>query len=219
MSENADRGYSNTCALLSRKIQELTTRVQVSNQNAKLKADYDSKAARFENSAKYCSAVMNIVKPMIDDLELYIDEKRKTSMQNINNALRLAGEIIKDATEGIYFQLDGDEACLVTPDGLEVDAVEGCGYRQISSVFLRSVVLSANRDTLPILMLDEVFSLVSQENSASLSTYLNLITRSAQVISIEQKPQVYANIDYTQYTFKKGERYAEVSKEVITHDS
>ena len=37
-------------------------------------------------------------------------------MLNINNALRMAGDIIPDADEGIKIKLDGDEAFVVTSD-------------------------------------------------------------------------------------------------------
>lgn len=217
MSTYANDNYSNTCSVLDRVIQDYTTRIKLSEQNKNLKATYEGKCKQLQGGVQYCNAILDFVKPMIEDLHEYIDGKRKASMENINAALRMAGEIIKDATEGIYFQLDGDEAYLVTPDGLEVDAVEGCGYRQISSTFLRSVILEANPGKLSTLMLDEVFSLVSPDNSASLSLYLNVMTQNTQVISIEQKPQVYSNIDHVRYVFTKGEQFAEVTKEMVTH--
>ena len=154
---------------------------------------------------------------MLDDIQVYIAERRKNSMQSMNNALRMAGEIIQDSTEGIYFKIDGDEAWLATPDGLEADMVEGGGYRQISSTFIRSVVLGVNNGTLDTLLLDEIFALVSPENSAALSLYLNVICQDKQVISIEQKPQVYSNIDSVMYTFSKGTDYTEVHKSIIKH--
>lgn len=207
--------YSSTCAALSKAISDLDVRVRVSEQNQKLKDTYTDKIKTLEDNIGLCNGVINIMKPLLEDVQKYITGRRKESMNNINNALRLAGEIIQDATEGIYFQLDGDEAWLSTPDGLEVDTVEGGGYRQISSTFIRSVVLGANRNTLNTLLLDEIFALVSAENSATLSLYLNVMFQNMQVISIEQKPEVSSNIDNITYTFAKNNNYAEVTKKVI----
>jgi hypothetical protein len=196
-------------------IQDLDVRVRLSEQNQKLIDSYTEKVKKLEENIGLCNGVINIIKPMLEDVQEYITKRRKNSMQNINNALRIAGEIIQDATEGIYFKMDGDEAWLSTPDGLEVDIVEGGGYRQISSTFIRSVVLAANSQTLNTLMLDEIFALVSPENSATLSLYLNVMCQDKQVISIEQKPQVYSNIDSITYKFIADEKYTEVTKKVI----
>lgn len=163
--------------------------------------------------------LIDMVKPLLAGTQEYIDAKKKESMNNINNALRLAGEIIKDSAEGIFFQLDGDEAWLSTRDGLEVDMTEGGGYRQISSTFIRSAVLSASPHNLKTMLLDEMFATVSVQNSSVLSLYLNVMCQDMQVISIEQKPQVYSNVDATVYTFNKVGDYTEVTSKKITHSA
>jgi len=211
--------YSSTCAALEKEISDLDVRVRVAEQNVKLKDSYTDKIKTLEDNIGLCNGVMNIIKPLHEDVQKYITERRKQSMNNINNALRLAGEIIQDSTEGIYFQLDGDEAWLSTPDGLEVDMVEGGGYRQISSTFIRSVVLAASHKTLNTMLLDEIFALVSPENSATLSLYLNVMFQNMQVISIEQKPEVSSNIDNITYVFSKDNDYAEVKKQVVKRNA
>lgn len=217
MPENKPNDYRDTCSIIEKAIQDLNVRARVSDQNRKLQDSYTSQIKTLEENIAVCNGVMDIMKPMLDDIQVYIAERRKNSMQSMNNALRMAGEIIQDSTEGIYFKIDGDEAWLATPDGLEADMVEGGGYRQISSTFIRSVVLGVNNGTLDTLLLDEIFALVSPENSAALSLYLNVICQDKQVISIEQKPQVYSNIDSVMYTFSKGTDYAEVHKSIIKH--
>lgn len=215
MYEESVPNYSDTCSALDSAIRELEVKIRLSEQNSKLRETYTKSIQEAQANYDLASYLLELVKPMDADIENYIAERKRESMQNINNAIRLAGEIIKDSTDGIYFNLDGDEAWLSTPDGLEVDMVEGGGYRQISSTFLRSVVLGANPDTLNTLLLDEIFSLVSPQNSATLSLYLNVICQDMQVISIEQKPQVYSNIDSRTYTFNKLNKFAEVTvKEV-----
>lgn len=215
MSTYNNNDYSNACAALDRCIQDLDVRIRMSEQNQKLHDSYKDKIKTLEDNIALCNGVMDIMKPLLDDVQEYITRRKKESMQNINNALRMAGDIIQDSTEGIYFNMEGDEAWLSTPDGLEVDMVEGGGYRQISSTFIRSVVLGSNPDNLSTLFLDEVFSLVSPENSAALSLYLNVMCQDRQVISIEQKPQVYSNIDSVVYMFSKDNDFAEVTKKLV----
>lgn len=215
MFANSINNYTNTCTALSKAIADLDVRIRVSAQNQNLIDSYTTKVRKLEENVSITKEMLDELRPLLNDIQDYIAKKRTSSMQNINNALRIAGEIIPDSGEGIYFKLDGDEAWLSTADGLEVDATEGGGYRQISSTFIRSVVLDSNRDKLKTLMLDEIFSLVSQENSAKLSLYLNIICQDNQVISIEQKPQVYSNIDNLTYVFNKDNDFAEVSMRLI----
>lgn len=215
MPEESVIDYSDACQRLNKAINDLNAKIRVSENNAKMRDNYKNKSETLQRSVVVVNKTLDFMKPVLEEAQKYAAERRKESMQNINNALRLAGEIIQDSTEGIYFQLDGDEAWLSTPDDLEVDDVEGGGYRQISSTFLRSVVLAANPDTLNTLLLDEVFALVSPENSAALSLYLNVMCQSMQVISIEQKPQVYSNIDCIAYKFVAGDDCASVYKSEI----
>lgn len=215
MSTYASGNYYNTCNELVSAIQQINTSIAISEQNAITKANNESNIKKYEANIMLCNGVLDNIKPIVEDVQDYVTERKKESMHNINNALRLAGEIIPDSTEGIYFKLDGDEAWLATPDDLEVQVVEGGGFRQVSSAFLRSVVMNSNPDNLQTMFFDEIFSLVSPENSSTLSLYLNVICQNSQIISIEQKPQVYSNIDCVRYLFTKDEDYATVTKSLI----
>lgn len=217
MHENSEHNYSSTCHSLESVVRDLEFKIRLSEQNRKLAESYQDKIKTAENNIVLCNSVIDVLKPMLADVQDYIAKRKKESMNNINNAIRIAGDIVQDATEGIYFKLEGDEAWIATPDDLEVDTVEGGGYRQISSSFLRTVVLQTNPELLNTVFLDEVFSLVSPENSAKLSLYLNVMSQTMQIVSIEQKPQVYSNVDTVTYTFSKGEEYAEVKKQEIKH--
>lgn len=218
MPAYAKPDYHNTCTSLAKTIQDLQVRIRVSEQNTKLMATYDENIDHLQTNVAICNKVIDVIKPLAIDTTEYIAKKRREALQNINNALRLAGEIIQDSTDGIFLNVDGEEAWLSTPDGLEVDLVEGGGYRQISSTFIRSVVLAANNQTLNTMLLDEIFSLVSPENSAALSLYLNIICQDMQVISIEQKPQVYSNISHVRYLFNKVGEYTTISKSIVNRD-
>lgn len=215
MSSFFTGSYSDTCTALMNEINRLDARIQVSEKNKKIYDEYTATNERLERSTAVCNSLLAEMKPLISVTQQYISDKRNSSMQDINNALRLAGEIIPESTEGIYFCLDGDEAWLSTPDSMEVDSVEGGGYRQISSTFIRSVLLETMFDRLHTLMLDELFSLVSPANSAVLSLYLNVMCQNMSVISIEQKPQVYSNINHRVYKFSKNGNYTSVTMEDV----
>lgn len=215
MFTNTALDYSDTRSNLMKTIQDLDVRIRVSEQNQKLYDSYTDKVKTLEENIALCNGVIDIMKPLLSDVQDYVTKRRRESMNNINNALRMAGEIIKDSTEGIHFEMKDDEAWLSTPDGLDVDMVEGGGYRQISSTFVRAVILESNPCTLNTLLLDEIFSLVSPENSAALSLYLNVMCQNMQVISIEQKPQVYSNVDSITYLFSNNDDYAEVTRRDI----
>ena len=205
--------YSSTCSGLSTAIQELRGTLRVAEQNEILREDYKKKKAQHDGNVRFCNNVIEALKPVIGSTKEYLDTRKTESLQNLNNALRMAGEIIQDAMTGIRVSIDKGTAMIVDEDGCEVQLTEGGGYRQISSAFLRHAVLSMAPQYLNTLFLDETFALVNVENSATLSSYLELMSRTTQIISIEQKPEIYANLDHISYTFKKAEKYSTVERE------
>lgn len=164
-------------------------------------------------SVKYCETVIESLKPCVKDIQEYITDKRKKSHSALNNALRVAAEIIPASMRGIKFEMEGDEAWLQAPNGAYVDRSEGSGYKGTTSVFLRSVVLSANPDKLQTLFLDEPLAKLSDERTALLSTYLPKMVENQQVILIEQKKEIYANADCTLYGFFKSDGFTSIVKE------
>lgn len=215
MPENAVHNYRDTCSRLGAEIQELAVNIRVGEQNKKLKDAYTEQLRRHEQNIDLCNSVIETLKPMVVDVEEYINTRREEAMLNINNALRMAGDIIPDADEGIKIKLDGEEAYVVTADDRTVQNTEGGAFRHISATFLQSVMLTSNPDNLRTLMLDEMFAQVNAENTAKLSLYLSALTQDMQVICIEQKHEIKSNIDTLVYRFNKGEQYAEVSKSYI----
>lgn len=215
MSENSVVDYSSTCARLAQVLQDLNVDIRVSEQNQKLKDTYTEQLRRHDKNIMLCNQVIEEMKPLIDDTEEYINARRVESMQNINNALRMAGEIVPDAETNISIKLDGDEAWIVTPDERTAQNTEGGAFRHISSTFLKAVMLGSNPNYLRTIMLDEMFAQVNAENTAKLSLYLSVLSQDMQVICIEQKPEIKSNIDTLVYHFKKGEEYAEVTKSFL----
>ncbi|MCM1218883.1 MAG: hypothetical protein NC548_30745 [Lachnospiraceae bacterium] len=215
MSQNQRHNYSGTCARLADVIRELDVSIRVSEKNEQLRDTYTEQLKRHERNIDLCTAVIELLKPMIDDTQTYINKRREEAMLSINNALRMAGEIIPDADDGIRIQLDGDEAYVTTADGRTVQNTEGGAFRHISSTFLQAIMLTTNPDLLRTIMLDEMFAQVNAENTAKLSLYLAVLSQDMQVICIEQKPEIKSNVDTLAYIFKKGEQFAEVTRQFM----
>lgn len=215
MSQDTSNNHLSTCSGLTSKINDLSVQIRVSEKNKELQQTYNEQLQRHERNIELCNQVIDELKPMIDDTHSYINTRRQEAMLSINNALRMAGEIVPDAADGIMINLDGDEAWVSTAEGRTVQNTEGGAFRHISSTFLRAIMLSTNSDLLQTLMLDEMFAQVNAENTAKLSQYLAVLSQNMQVICIEQKPEIKSNVDTTVYHFKKGEKYAEVTKQFV----
>lgn len=212
MSKDTSNNYLSTCSSLAGAINDLSVQIRVSEKNKELQQTYTEQLNRHLRNIELCNQVTEQLKPMIEDTHAYINTRREEAMLSINNALRMAGEIVPDADDGIKINLDGDEAWISTAEGRTVQNTEGGAFRHISSTFLMAIMLSTNQDLLQTLMLDEMFAQVNAENTAKLSQYLAVLSQNMQVICIEQKPEIKSNVDTTVYHFKKGEKYAEVSK-------
>lgn len=213
MSKELVSNYSDICRLMRDEISKCDLRITQTEENTKRLSRTEGIRISSINSVKYCEIVIDSLKPLIADTQDFITDKREDSKAALANALRLAGEIIPDSMRGIEFKMLGDEAWLETPDGAYADRAEGSGYKGTSSVFLRSVVMGANPSIIQTMMLDEPLSKVSTEHSAQLSTYLPIMAQRQQVILIEQKKEVFANIDCPKYGFFKSENFTTVVKE------
>lgn len=214
MYEEFRTRYSSTCVSLNRRISELNMQLGAAEKSKQLKEVYMSKRASQARTFDLCSYVLEATKPLLDETKKYLTEKKKNAMFNINNALRISSEIVPDAMSGAQFATDKGSATVVSPDGIPIQVLEGGGYRQVASALVRYVVLSAT-GYLQTMFLDEVFALLNDENSATLSVYLQIMCKNIQVISIEQKDSVYLNVDHTVYRLSKSEKYSLVERNDI----
>lgn len=219
MCEKSGYCYRGTCSSLTARINEIRGQLKVAEQNAILKQDCIKQKERQERNIMLCSRVIEASKPIVAEIKNYMAARKEESLHNLNNALRISCEIIPDARKGIHIEIDKDSATVVDQDGCPVQEQEGGGYRQVSSAFLRHAVLSMAPQFLNTMFLDETFALVNEENSATLSLYLQLMSKTSQVISIEQKEAVYSNMDYRSYHFTKTEVWSTVERiEHVTSD-
>lgn len=148
----------------------------------------------------------------------YIDERREDSNVAVASAMRAASYIVPACDGTLVPKCEGGEAWFETEDGIDVSRLEGSGFRSILSVMMRSVVLRSQPRCLQTLVLDEIFSKLSVENSATLSTYLPILAQDTQIISIEQKPEIFSNNSHTAYKFYLDGDHTVVQKEDVTYD-
>ncbi len=211
MSANTGRDYSTTCRLLREQMDDAAYKIRSTEAN---KAVADTQTRTVKEMAEVmcaCEDVIRWLKPYVTVVQDYLAERRTASLQSVNNAIRLAGEIIPDADTGARLNIEGKDAWLSTSDDLDLQLTEGGGYRNIISMFIRMVILGSNDDLLKTVVLDEVAAAVSPENSTTLSSYLNLLGNTMQIISIEQKPEMYKNIDnVVMYRFEKDDEFSRV---------
>ena len=148
---------------------------------------------------------------LLEAITSYTDERRRDGNTAVMSAMRAAAYIVPSCDDTIIPRCEDGEAWFETQDGIDVSRLEGSGFRSILSVMMRSVVLQT-------LVLDEIFAKLSVENSATLSSYLPVLAQDMQIISIEQKPEVFANNSHTAYKFFLDGDHTVVQKEDVAYD-
>lgn len=205
--------YSSTCASLNSAISDCKAKIMVSQKNEVLRATYEEKLNRHKNNLYYVNMVIESVKPCIADVKEFLSKKKRQSLVSINNAIRVAGELIPNSMENVHLEIeDNGDAYVANVDGVDLQILEGGGLREILSSFIRSVVLGANSQYISTLILDEQYALVNDEYSADLSVYLDIMGADQQIISIEQKDSVYSNTSHLEYMLTKGDEYVTITK-------
>lgn len=213
MSADANSRYRSTCAQLNAAIADCTAKINLTQSNKALQLSSDEKLKRHKNNLFYANQVLEALKPITADIKKYIAEKKRAALLGINNAIRLASEIIPNALNNVHLSIEENgDAYVASPDGIDANILEGGGYRQVLSSFIQSVILDANQGFLQTLILDEKYALLNEEYSADLSSYLNIMGQNQQIISIEQKDAMYSNTSYVDFHLTKGDVYTSVTK-------
>lgn len=213
MSEDANTRYRGTCAQLNTAIADCTAKINLTQSNKQLQLSCKEKLERHQSNLFYANQVLNELKPVMAGIKEYIAERKRNALLGINNAIRLASEIIPNAMSNVHLEIEENgDAYVASPDSIDMNVLEGGGYRQVLSSFIQSVILEANPAFLQTLILDEKYALLNEEFSADLSTYLSIMGQTCQIISIEQKEAIYANTPYVDYHLVKGDKYTSVTR-------
>ncbi len=204
-----------TADCLRKRAQEATFRIQTTEANEKKKASVSATMRQTRAAVKNLEAGISTYKGLIATLESYLDERRQQGNTAILAAMQAAAYIVPSCDASIIPRVEDGEAWFETQDGIDVSRLEGGGYRSILSVLMRSVVLRSNPAYLQTMVLDELFAKLSVENSVTLSGYLPVLAQDMQIISIEQKPEVFAKTSHTAYKFVLDGDHTIVTSEVV----
>lgn len=204
-----------TADLLRKRAQEATFRIKTTEANME---NREKQSLNMKN-AKAASANLEVAireyKGLIDTLTEYLDKKRQQGNTAIMSAMQTAAYIVPSSDTTIIPKVEDGEAWFETTDGIDVSRLEGGGYRSILSVLMRAVVLRSSPKYLQTMILDELFAKLSVENSVTLSGYLPILAQDMQIISIEQKPEVFAKTPHVAYRFYLDDGRTKVSREDV----
>lgn len=187
--------------------------------------DNESKREQQEKTMSQCKVAIERLDKgianyaaLLKAIQDYSDEKRRDSNTAVMTAMRAAAYIVPSCDATIVPRCEDGEAWFETKDGIDVSRLEGSGFRSILSVLMRAVVMRANPQFLQTLVLDEIFAKLSVENSATLSSYLPILAQDMQIISIEQKPEVFANNSHSAYKFYLDGDHTVVQREDVVYE-
>lgn len=206
-----------TAEALLRRAQEAQFRIKTTKENEEKKDSERKNMAITKVASDNLAAGIRAYKGLIDGLTSYLDERRQQGNTAILQAMQVAAYIVPSCDTTIIPKVEDGEAWFETTDGIDVSRLEGGGYRSILSVLMRAVVLRSNPQYLQTLVLDELFAKLSVENSATLSGYLPILAQDMQIISIEQKPEVFSNTPHVAYRFYLDGGHTKVQREEVMY--
>lgn len=204
---------------------KLLRRAQLAEFRIKQTKDSTQKRTQLEENMKTYTVVLTRLDKatktysrLLTTIQNYMDDRRKDSNTAVMTAMQAAAYIVPACDGTLIPKCEGGEAWFETEDGINVSRLEGSGFRSILSVMMRAVVLRAQPRCLQTMVLDELFSKLSVENSATLSSYLPILAQDMQIISIEQKSEVFANNSHVSYKFFLDGDHTVVQREDVTYD-
>jgi hypothetical protein len=213
MGMRQNNSYTDVCNRLKAVAAEASFKIKLTKENL-IKDDLLKKrlALQHKQLHRYASALA-MLKQLQGAILEYTTERRKRSAVAIKQAVHNAGNIVPASDRGVNWVMDDGEAWFATADGRHLDRTEGSGFKSTLSMFMRDTILRLNPKYLNFLLLDEIFAKLSAERSTVLATYLSLLGERMQIISIEQKPEVFEDIPCTSYRFTLDGDTTKVVKE------
>ena len=217
MSDEQFNTYPDVCRQLTTMASALGTEVRIARENEEKRIQNTALLKNVVTSETLFKNAVKLVQQEIDDILEFLNEKKKQGNMAVNAALLSARNVIPDSMDGVRLEVSDEEAWLEVGDGMLVERMEGGGFRATLSLFMRKLALSSSPDTEQILIIDELLSKLSTESSAVISQYLPLLAQKSQIIIIEQKPEVYSQLNGVRYHFFLTEGETSVRKEEITN--
>lgn len=219
MSSELRHSYSNVCQQLMNQATALGTQISIAKENEAKRTKYTEIVKAIMKSENFYKRAIQVVQREMDDISEFLAEKKKAGNMAINAALLSARNVIPDSMEGVRLETEGKEAWLEIGDGMLVERMEGGGYRATLSLFMRKLALASAEGIEQLLIIDELLSKLSSESSAIISQYLPILAQNSQIIIIEQKPEVYSQLNCRRYHFFLTEGETSVREEDIHNGS
>lgn len=219
MSTELNNSYTAICKQLTNEAAVLGSRIAIARDNEEKRKKNTEKLKAICSAISVYKNTVYKLRHCIQDIVDYLGEKKKSGNMAINAALLSARNVVPDSMEGIRLIVDGDEAWLESAEGLLMERMEGGGYRATCSLFMRKVALASSQTTMQFLILDELLAKLSPESSAVVSQYLPILAQDCQIIIIEQKNEVYSQLDCKRYHFFLAEGETIVREEEIRNGS
>lgn len=215
---NVNDAISDVISKLKERAVMSELRIRQTEENAAKKSGEEQTMKNCSVASKRLDAAIKIYASLLKAIQEYLDNKQKDSGSAVATAIRAAIQIVPDCDPNISLKCEDGEAWFQTPDGIEIDRLDGSGFRSTLSTIMREIVLRFNPQCLQTMVLDEIFSKLHAENSATLSAYLPILAQNMQIISIEQKPEVFANTPHIAYQFKLDNGITSVKREEVAYD-
>lgn len=207
MPEQSGYIYSSQCMRLRDLAAQCDLKIKQTKENQESFRNLTAQIEQYTKLSGSMTAVMAKIKPWMESLQRYNAQKKTESLLSINSALSVASLVVPSSMKGIKFVIDGGEAWLENEEGMDVEGVEGSGYKGVVSTYLRTIILKANTNVLQFLLLDEPLSKLATENSATFSTYIPILAEGMQIIWIEHKREVFSGLENkVVYNFFKDDR-------------
>lgn len=160
-----------------------------------------------------CDLSIEHLKQVQSKLIKYNNKKKENSMSGIYSSIYTAKSIIPDTADlTMSYDKNMERLKIVNDKGVTIDNITGCGFKELVSLLIRIVTLR-NSDYILTLFLDESLFGLSPDNSAKISKYLNILAKNVQLIMIEQKNEIFTDVEGPVYTFNQIEGVTYIEKE------
>ncbi len=199
---------------VGQKISRYDTLMQV-NENNKIQHDMAKKNIdQIKHDRDLLKSTINRCTEIYKDVLKNLDDKKKVSLQEFQDAIDEAASIVTDSDmAGVRLHVNGDDVTLCTQNGHNVNKREGGAQRAVLGQMLRYVAMTQQLNVVPLLLLDESFFALSDNTSVIMRDYLLAMSEHLLIIGIEQNDTLFAGIENKRrFIFSKNDKTTEVKE-------
>lgn len=199
---------------VGQKISRYDTLMQV-NENNKIQHDMAKKHIdQIKHDRDLLKSTINRCTEIYKDVLKNLDDKKKVSLQEFQDAIDEAASIVTDSDmAGVRLHVNGDDVTLCTQNGHNVNKREGGAQRAVLGQMLRYVAMTQQLNVVPLLLLDESFFALSDNTSVIMRDYLLAMSEHLLIIGIEQNDTLFTGIEKKRrFIFSKNDKTTEVKE-------